>query len=158
MKNLTEKFLSVIAALNREGVDYVLIGGFAVVLHGSNRMTEDIDICIRNNEENVERLRKALYMVFKDDSIKEITVPEIENYSVIRYGNEDNFTMDIIGNPGDGFLFENIVSEQIEVDGVEVRIATLESLYKMKEKTYRPIDQIDLVFLAAGINKKGGVK
>ena len=158
MKNLTEKFLSVLEALNREGVDYVLIGGFAVVLHGSNRMTEDIDICIRNNEENVERLRKALYMVFKDDSIKEITVPEIENYSVIRYGNEDNFTMDIIGNPGDGFLFENIVSEQIEVDGVEVRIATLESLYKMKEKTYRPIDQIDLVFLAAGINKKGGVK
>lgn len=158
MKNLTEKFLSVLEALNREGVDYVLIGGFAVVLHGSNSMTEDIDICIRNNEENVERLRKALYMVFKDDSIKEITVPEIENYSVIRYGNDDNFTMDIIGNPGEAFSIENIVSEQIEVDGVKVRIATLESLYKMKEKTYRPIDQIDLIFLAAGINSKGGDK
>lgn len=158
MKNLTEKFLSVLEALNREGVDYVLIGGFAVVLHGSNRMTEDIDICIRNNEENVERLRKALYMVFKDDSIEEITVPEIENYSVIRYGNEDNFTMDIIGNLGEAFSIENIVSEQIEVDGVKVRIATLESLYKMKEKTYRPIDQIDLIFLAAGINAKGGDK
>lgn len=158
MKNLTEKFLSVLEALNREGVDYVLIGGFAVVLHGSNRMIEDIDICIRNNEENIERLRKALYMVFKDDSIKEITVPEIENYSVIRYGNDDNFTMDIIGNPVHGFSFENIVSEQIEVDGVKVRIATLESLYKMKEKTYRPIDQIDLIFLAAGINSKGGDK
>ena len=158
MRNLTEKFLAVIDSLNREGVDYVLIGGFAVVLHGSNRMTEDIDICIRNNEENVERLRKALFSVFKDESIEEITVPELENYSVIRYGNQDNFTMDIIGNLGEAFSIENIVSEQIEVDGVKVRIATLESLYKMKEKTYRPIDQMDLFFLAAGIKSKGGDK
>jgi len=148
LNNQTEKFLAVLDALQKEGVDYVLIGGFAVVLHGSPRFTEDIDLFIRNNESNLEKLRTALKHVFNDPSIDEITVPEIKQYAVIRYGTTDDFYIDIIGNLGEAFSFDDIKSEEIDVRGTKVRIATLESLYKLKEKTYRAVDQSDLLFLA----------
>lgn len=154
MNNQTKKFLDVLAALQKEGVDYILIGGFAVVLHGSPRFTEDIDLFIRNNESNLEKLRIALKQVFNDQSIDEITVPEIKQYAVIRYGTSDNFYIDIIGNIGEAFSFDDIKSEEINVKGTKVRIATLESLYKLKENTYRAVDQADLLFLAERIRNK----
>ncbi len=143
-----DKFLSVLSALEIEGVEYVLIGGFAVLLHGSPRVTEDLDVFIRTNENNLNKLRKALRRVFSDESIDEITSPELKQYAVIRYGTPEDFYIDIISNIGEAFTFDDIKSEEIEVDGTKIKIATLESLYRMKEKTYRAVDQVDLLFLA----------
>jgi len=154
LNNLSEKFLSVLNALQQEEVDYVLIGGFAIVLHGSSRFTEDMDIFIRNTEKNIERLRKALNSVFNDDSISEITSQEIQNYAVIRYGTAEDFYIDIIGNIGEKFSYDDILSEEIIVEGVKIKIATIESLYKLKEKTYRAVDQNDLLFLAEKLKSK----
>ncbi len=154
MNNLSEKFLSVLNALQQEEVDYVLIGGFAIVLHGSSRFTEDMDIFIRNTEKNIERLRKALNSVFNDDSISEITSQEIQNYAVIRYGTAEDFYIDIIGNIGEKFSYDDILSEEIIVEGVKIKIATIESLYKLQEKTYRAVDQNDLLFLAEKLKSK----
>ena len=148
MENVAEKFLAVLRALSNEGVDYVLVGGYAVVLHGSRRFTEDIDILIRNDEDNVRKLRKALTSVFNDENISEITSTEIANYSVIRYIADETFFIDIIGNLGEAFNIDSVKSEQIEFDGVKVNIATLESLYKMKSNTYRAVDIEDIQFLA----------
>jgi len=46
--------------LAKSGVDFVVIGGFAGVLHGSSLVTRDLDICAVLTSENVERLREAL--------------------------------------------------------------------------------------------------
>ncbi|MBW6454652.1 MAG: nucleotidyl transferase AbiEii/AbiGii toxin family protein [Trueperaceae bacterium] len=54
------------AALAAEGVDYVLVGGMAVNLHGIVRATEDADLFVRPDEENVARLRRALHRVTGD--------------------------------------------------------------------------------------------
>jgi hypothetical protein len=148
VNNLTEKFLSVLNALQKEHVDYVLIGGFAIVLHGGTRFTEDMDIFVKTTEENILRLRKALDSVFHDASINEITLPEINNYAVIRYGTTDDFAIDIIGKLGEAFSYEDISYQEVIVEGKKVRLATIESLYKLKEKTYRAVDQSDLLFLA----------
>jgi len=131
-----------------------LVGGFAVVLQGGLRFTEGLEILIRPTELNLERLRAALKQVFNDRSIDEITVPEIKQYAVIRYGTTDDFYIDITGNIGEAFSFDDIKSEEILVKGTKVKIATLESLYKLKEKTYRAIDQADLLFLAERIRNK----
>ncbi|MBU2260865.1 MAG: nucleotidyl transferase AbiEii/AbiGii toxin family protein, partial [Proteobacteria bacterium] len=72
-----------------EGVDYVLIGGFAVILYGMPRLTQDVDIFVRNDSDNIDRLQRALYDMFSDDSIREITVEELERYPVIRYGSPE---------------------------------------------------------------------
>ncbi len=157
MNNLTEKFLSVLNALQKEKVDYVLIGGFAIVLHGSTRFTEDLDLFVRTTEENIEKLRKALHSVFHDESIEEITGSEIKNYAVIRYGTTEDFYIDIIGKLGEAFVFEDISYKEIVMEGIKIRLATAESLYKLKEKTFRAIDQDDLLFLSEKIrnqNKK----
>jgi hypothetical protein len=49
-------------ALQEAGARYVLIGGFAVILHGGHRTTKDIDLLVDPAPENVARLKKALSM------------------------------------------------------------------------------------------------
>lgn len=41
-------------------VEFVIIGGVALVLHGSSRVTQDLDICYSRSPENLERLAAAL--------------------------------------------------------------------------------------------------
>jgi hypothetical protein len=47
-------------ALGEAGARYVLIGGFAVILHGGERTTKDIDLLVDPAADNVERLRRAV--------------------------------------------------------------------------------------------------
>jgi hypothetical protein len=51
---------ALLAALQAGGVEFVVIGGVAAVLHGSTRMTIDLDVCAPFDPENIQRLCKAL--------------------------------------------------------------------------------------------------
>lgn len=53
-------FSDFIAALNRNNVEYVVVGAFALAFHGSPRATGDIDFWIRPTKSNAEALIKAL--------------------------------------------------------------------------------------------------
>lgn len=55
-----EDLLALCQALNSEGVRYVLIGGFAVILHGFVRATKDIDLLVDASAENIQRLKRAM--------------------------------------------------------------------------------------------------
>ena len=61
-------------ALDEAGARYVLIGGFAVILHGGERTTKDIDLLVDPAPENVERLKRAL-SVLEDDAAADIAPP-----------------------------------------------------------------------------------
>lgn len=52
-------FKEFIQALNQAKVDYILVGGYAVVLHGYSRTTGDIDLWIKPTAENYQRLVQA---------------------------------------------------------------------------------------------------
>lgn len=54
-----QDFLEFFQALNTEKVDYVLVGGYAVILHGYPRTTGDLDIWVRPDEENYKKLQHA---------------------------------------------------------------------------------------------------
>lgn len=151
--DLFNRFLEVIDALGKEKVDYVLIGGFAVVLYGMPRFTQDLDLFIKSEKENVEKLQKALYSVFKDKSIFEITYSELQKYPVIRYGSEEGFYIDVLLKIGSAFIFEDLRFEVLNIEGHTINVASPETLYKLKEKTYRAIDQNDLIFLKELINR-----
>jgi len=148
MLTLFEKFLEVIDSLEKENVDYILIGGFAVILYGMPRLTQDVDLFLRNGNENINRLQKALYDIFRDDSVLEITADELERYPVIRYGTPDGFALDFIVKIGTAFTYDDLKYELIEVEGRSIRVATAETLYKLKKDTLRPIDQNDAAFLS----------
>lgn len=152
--NIFEKFWEVIDALENEGVDYILIGGFAMVLYGMPRATQDMDIFIKNRKDNVEKLRSALFKLFGDQNAFEITQSELNDYSVIRYGTDKGFYIDILSKLGDAFSFDDLKYEQTIIDGHKVKIATVETLYKLKEKTFRAIDSTDLFFLEQILKKK----
>lgn len=152
--NLFEKFLEILDILHKEGVEYILIGGFAVVLYGLPRFTQDIDIFVKPEEDNIKKLKKALKSLFHDKSIEEITLRELEKYPVIRYGTPDGFNLDIISKIGSKFSYEDLLYEIVEINGRQLRIATPESLYRLKENTVRPIDKSDAVFLKELIERK----
>jgi Nucleotidyltransferase of unknown function (DUF6036) len=55
-KDFEELFL----ILNKRGVDYVIVGGYAVAFHGYVRATKDIDVLFRNTPGNIDHLISAL--------------------------------------------------------------------------------------------------
>jgi hypothetical protein len=98
-----EDALRVLSSLNEAGVDYVVVGGVAMNLHGFVRATEDLDIFIRPEPANVERLRNALKAVWSDPSIDEITAEDLcGDYPAVRYGPpEGTLYLDIITRLGE---------------------------------------------------------
>ena len=135
----------VLSALARESVEYVLVGGVAIGLHGFERPTRDIDLFIRVDAANVERLRRALRSVFDDESIDEITVEDLAGpYPTVRYGPPGGeFVIDILGRLGTAFSYDDLEFEERTIAGTVVRLATPRTLLRMKKDTLRPIDQID---------------
>jgi hypothetical protein len=99
------------------------------------------------DDHNVYLLRKALEDIFHDIALEEITAQELEEYPVIRYASPDGFIIDIIGRLGEMTGYNDLSYETVEIDGIPVRVATPESLYKMKYNTVRPQDRLDAAFL-----------
>ncbi len=99
--DLFKKFQDVIKALNNKNVDYILIGGYAVILYGMPRLTQDLDIIVQMSHENLKSFRNALNDVFDDEDINEITLDELEKYAVIRYGSPDGFYIDVMAGIGE---------------------------------------------------------
>ena len=57
---LNQDFKEFIQLLNKNKVKYLVIGGYAVAIHGHPRYTKDIDIWLEMSEENSQKLIKAL--------------------------------------------------------------------------------------------------
>jgi len=150
-----DKFLEVLRALAREGVDYVLVGAVALGVHGIVRATEDVDLFIRPDGENVERLKRALRSVWDDPDIAGITADDLAGeYPTVRYGPPgEGFVIDLLSRLGSAFAFEDLESEMVSVEGVPARVATPATLYRMKRGTLRPIDRAD----AAALREKFGL-
>ena len=140
-----EQTRKVLSALEREGVEYVIFGAVALNLQGLARATEDLDIFVAPTEENIRRLRAALTSVFDDPHIEEITAEDLlGDYPAVQYvPPEGVFYIDILTRLGEAFRFEDLTSERIDFDGLEVPVVTAATLYRMKKGTVRPRDQGD---------------
>jgi len=151
-----QDFLKVLKAMEDEGVDYILIGGFAVILHGLPRFTIGMDFFMKMAEKNVQKLRKALYSIFRDSDIEEITFDELVKYPVIRYGTPNGFHIDIMAQLGETATYEDLEYEIMEVQGQKIRVATAETLLKLKEGSIRLEDKGDALFLKELLHRKKG--
>lgn len=58
-----EDLKSLIRALNEQGVDYLLIGGYALFVHGYHRSTTDIDVLVPAKAEAGRKVREALMLL-----------------------------------------------------------------------------------------------
>lgn len=84
ISGLAKIFLDICKIFSERGVDYVIGGGFAVILHGMPRLTNDIDFFVNPSPENVNKIKEALIDIFNDESIQEIENSDLEKYSVVK--------------------------------------------------------------------------
>ncbi len=140
-----EDLLSLCKALNAEGVRYLLIGGFAVILHGFVRATKDIDLLIDASAENVRRLKRAM-AILPDNAIALIADDEVEKYQVVRIA--DEIVVDLM-KAACGVDYARAAQGGIEikiVNGVPISVGRKELLIETKQ-TIRPSDAADVQFL-----------
>ena len=141
-----EKLLVLFKALSDQGVDYVLVGAIAMTVHGIVRATQDVDLFLRPEEDNISCLRTALRSVFPEDaSIGEINAADLAGeYPAIRYNSPDgSLQIDLLARLGQAFAYEDLQFEEKFYEGVPVRVATPQTLYKMKKNTVRLQDRAD---------------
>ena len=144
-----ETLKAVFRALGEQGVDYAVFGAVALGLHGLARATADLDLFVRSEPENVERLKRALRAVFADPSIEEISAADLcGEYPAVRYLPPDGFGFDILTRLGEAFRFEDLDVEERDYDGVPVKVVTPRTLWRMKKDTARPVDRFDAQVLA----------
>jgi hypothetical protein len=146
-----EDLVALCKALNDENARYVLIGGFAVILHGYVRATKDIDLLVDASPENVRRLKRAM-ATLPDNAIELIEDDEVEQYGVVRIA--DEYVVDLMKSAC-GVQYEEAIS-QIEtrtVEGVSIPIADKELLIRTKD-TVRSSDNVDVNFLRRLIDEE----
>lgn len=138
------KVLALIDAMNREGVEYTIIGSVAMAVHGLVRATTDADFLIRAEISNVERLKRALRSIWNDPLIDEIRPEElIGDFPALFYGPPgESFGLDVISRI-DGDVYESVPAEVVELAGYRMPVATQRALYDMKSKTDRYLDRWD---------------
>ena len=144
-----DRLLALVRALNREGVDYAVVGAVALGLHGLARATEDLDLFVRPTPDNVVRLKRALSAVWSDPDIDTIDAGDLAGeYPTIRYGPPDgSFTLDLLSRLGERFRYEDIETTTLMLEGEPVQAATPRMLYVMKRDTLRPLDHADAAAL-----------
>jgi hypothetical protein len=144
-----EIVLRVLAALEREGVRYVVFGAAALNLHGLARFTEDLDLFIAPDLENVEALKRALHSVFDDPHIDEISGTDLAaDYPAIQYVPPvGTFHLDLVSRLGEAFRFEDLETVRMPFEDLVVTVASPAMLYRMKCNTVRLKDRADAEML-----------
>ncbi|MCK6533283.1 MAG: nucleotidyl transferase AbiEii/AbiGii toxin family protein [Polyangiaceae bacterium] len=144
--DLPPDFRDLFSELDREAVEYVLVGGWAVAFHGRPRATKDIDFVLRGTSENLERAARALEAFGAPPSLCE-AVRAMTDVDVVFMGHPPlrvDFLRSISGVPSDR-LFAN--AERADVGGTTLRVASLDDLIANKRSVGRPQDLIDVAFL-----------
>jgi hypothetical protein len=126
------------------GVEYALIGGYALAAHGFARFTEDIDVLVNPSAANSRRWIVALSRL-PDGAARELeATPDVfaaqERYA-IRVN--DEITVDVLPSAA-GYAWDDLKHHitQIDIDDVAVKVLDLEGLLKTKQVP-RPKDQAD---------------
>lgn len=143
----------ILAALNANGVAYIVIGALGATLHGSSLRTDDVDVCPRGDRENLARLAAALGALNaqewdprKDEVIeREITAAMLETDSLWLL-ETDHGALDLVFEPAGTSGYDDLARDalQIEIDGLRVRVASLADIIRSKEAAGREQDRQQL--------------
>lgn len=147
------KIEDILRSLEKENIDYAVIGGVAVVLYGYVRFTKDIDLLIDFSEDNVRSFIKVLAVLnfqpgvpidpmdMANEKKREEWMRE-KNVKVITFYNPESQLLQI-----DVLITKNLADmKKIRkiIDGFEISIVDYDDLIKMKKETARPTDLIDI--------------
>ena len=131
---------ALIDSLNQRQVDYLLIGGYALFVHGYHRATTDIDLLVPATMESGRKVKAAL-MVLPDQAAKDLEPEWFTEGENIRVA--DASLVDVMLNAC-GETYETLKQYAVTVDleGIPVRTVSLEGLLRTKQ-TARDKDVAD---------------
>ena len=138
--------------LDEAGADYALIGGYALAAHGLVRLTEDIDILVDPSAANSRRWIVALSRLPDGAACELAAEPDVfarDKSYAIRIN--DEITVDVLPAAA-GVPWEELRDyvTDVALDGVRVRVLSLEGLLKTKSGA-RPKDQLDAAAIAGAL-------
>lgn len=129
-----------IESLNRQQVDYLLIGGYALFVHGYHRATTDIDVLVPATVESGAKVKAAL-MVLPDQAAKDLEPDWFTEGDNIRVA--DAFLVDVMLNAcGETYDTLKRYAVTVDLEGIPVRTVSLEGLLRTKQ-TVRDKDVAD---------------
>ena len=140
---ISQDFKEFLQSLNENKVKYLVVGGYAVALHGHPRYTKDIDIWVSADKDNIENLLQAL-----DDfgfASLELKIDDfIDPEQIVQLGYPPN-RIDLLTDLA-GIDFETCYKKKIEleIEAVEIDFIDLENLKKNKKAAGRHQDLADL--------------
>ena len=143
---MNRNFRDILLALSAEGVEFLIVGAYALAVHGLPRATGDLDIWVRSTQENAGKLWKALLRFgapLADMNVKDFLSPDV----VYRMGLPPS-QIDILTSIT-GVDFDVAWSNRIEqeVEGVKVFVISRGDQILNKRSTDRPKDKLDADWL-----------
>ncbi|MBA2291752.1 MAG: hypothetical protein H0W15_04765 [Gemmatimonadales bacterium] len=141
MTDSTSRLSAVCGLLNAAGAEYVVVGGFAVALHGVIRATKDVDVLIEPSAKNAARVLSGLQGL-KWGIAAELDPVALASRPITIIG--DDPRVDVLTIAW-SVRYADVVHTMLrtEIDGVEVPYLDLESLIRSKQ-TGRLQDQADV--------------
>jgi predicted nucleotidyltransferase len=142
--------------LSDAGIDFVVVGGVAAVLHGSSMVTRDLDVCASLSGENIEKLRAALRdlhpvhrIATPGTSFLDSPEPGVALQNL--YLQTDLGALDLLGSITGVGDFQQVWNSAVEVDlfGRKVKVISLHQLIQTKEAVGRQKDLLAAVELRA---------
>lgn len=141
-----QHFEELLRLLEKNSVDYLIVGGYAVAFHGYPRFTKDIDIFYSDLQENIAKVKNALV----EFGFTENDLPDslfLEKGSIIQFGITP-LRVDLL-NEIDGINFNDAKKNLIrgKYGDVEINFIGKDDLIKNKLATKRPQDNVDAEYL-----------
>ncbi len=142
-------YKDILAAFEKHEVEYLLVGGYAVGVHGRPRFTKDLDLWVRPAPENLTRVRAALVAFGAPSTLlSELDVASAED---VLWMGAPPVRIDIVkGVPGG--QFNRAFGRRMVADweGVRVSVVGREDLIAIKRASGRPQDLVDADLLENG--------
>lgn len=142
--------------LSESGAQFVIVGGIAIRSHGSNYITEDLDICYSRTNENLKKIAGVLAPLDPRPRGLEEHLPFIFDWSTLQHGTNFTFRtsmgdIDLLGEVKGIGGYDDLVKDSINVDldGFSTKILSIPSLIVAKEAAARPKDEAGLKVLYA---------
>jgi hypothetical protein len=140
---LSKDYKEFIELLNANNVKYLVVGGYAVAVHGYPRYTKDLDVWIERSSKNAENLLRTLDQ-FGFGSLEISSTDFLDRKNIIQLGFPPN-RIDLITSL-QGLAFNDCYPKgvDVEIDNVRVKFIDIENLKMNKKATGRPQDLADL--------------
>lgn len=140
-----EDFRDFIDALNKQEVEYLLVGGYAVILHGYRRSTGDMDVWVNVTAENHKKLIKAfLSFGLPTSDITEDNFLRNEEMDVFTYGTPPVCIEVLKKVKGCDFDEAYKISKLFDENGLLIRFVHINTLIEAKKASGRHKDLDDI--------------